>query len=140
MMTSVPLSLLVNDCVCVPLTPSFEIANEPLNFSVPVAPFNLPVPLTTRAVPEMVTVPAAFSGAAPDELLMRNVNELPAPTSLPDPVKWKPSLAAVAGTLPVPVNVADPRSVDGPRPVTDVTLAAVEVLATEVSRNDMLPL
>jgi hypothetical protein len=34
-MTSVPLSLLVNAGVCVPLTPSLEIANEPLNFSEP---------------------------------------------------------------------------------------------------------
>jgi hypothetical protein len=118
------------------------MAKRPLNFNVPVAPLNLPVPLATIAVPEMLTVPAAFSGAAPDELLIRNVSVLPAPMSLPDPVKWKPLLAAVAGTLPVPDNLLEPvpRSVAVPVPVTDVTLAAVEVLATEVRRNVKLPL
>jgi hypothetical protein len=142
LIVSVPLNLLVNAWLCVPLTPSLEMAKEPLNFNVPVAPFNLPVPLATIAVPEMLTVPAAFSGAAPDELLMRNVSVLPAPMSLPVPVKWKPSLAAVAGTLPVPVNLLEPvpKSVAVPLPVTDVTLAAVEVLATEVRRNVKLPL
>jgi len=64
-MVRVPLNLLVNDWVWVPLVPSLEIAKEPLNFKVPVAPLSLPVPLTTRAVPVMVTVPAAFSARHP---------------------------------------------------------------------------
>ena len=88
-MTSVPLSLLVNAGLWVPLTPSLVTAKAPLNFSEPVAPFNLPVPLMTVAVPVRVTLPAAFSGAAPEEFLlrMRSVNVPPAPASLPDPVK-----------------------------------------------------
>jgi hypothetical protein len=87
-MLSVPLSLLVKAGLCVPLTPSLAMANEPLNFNEPVAPFNLPVPLTTVAVPVRVTVPAESSGADPELFLLRirKFNVPPAPASLPDPV------------------------------------------------------
>jgi hypothetical protein len=46
----------------------------------------------------------------------------------------------VAGTLPVPVSVVLPIVVDVPRPETEVTFAAVEVLATDVNRNVIDPL
>jgi hypothetical protein len=121
-----PLKELVNAGVCVPLAVPVTL-NEPLNFRVPVAPLNLPVPPVIVAVPLSVTVPGPLSGPEPDELATFSVSELPPPASTPVPVNVNPLFVEVVGTLPLPVRVLAPSVVPVPVPLTEVTVAVADV-------------
>lgn len=137
MRLTVPDKVLVNAGVCDPLSTP-EITKEPVNFSVPLAVANTPVPPVTSAVPESVTVPAP-SGALADELTTDR-SRLPfEPARVPLPVKVKPAFVEVVGTWPEPLNVPVPRSVPVPVPLMEVTVgeAEVELLLTMI--RDRVP-
>jgi hypothetical protein len=121
-----PLNELVNAGVWVPLAVPVTL-NEPLNFSVPVAPLNFPVPETILAVPLSVTVPGPLSGPEPEDVATLTESELPPPARTPEPVKVNPVFVVVVGTLPLPVRVLAPSVVAVPVPFTEVTVADADV-------------
>jgi hypothetical protein len=121
-----PLSELVNAGLCVPLATPVTL-NEPLNFKVPVAPANFPVPLVMVAVPLSVTVPGPLSGPEPEEVATFRLSVLPPPARTPVPLNLNPVLVDVVGTLPVPDRVLAPSVVPVPEPLIDVTLADADV-------------
>lgn len=133
----VPDNVLVNAGVCDPLSTP-EIWKEPLNFSVPLAFANVPVPPVTLAVPESVTVPAP-SGALADELTTVRLILPFEPVTVPLPVKVKPALVDVVGTWPEPLNVLVPRSVPVPVPLMEVTVADAEVELLLTMIKDRVP-
>ena len=120
-----PDNVLVKDGVCFPES-MLATMKDPLNFSEPLAPANLPVPPVILATPLSVAFPAPL-GTEADELATTRLSELPEPARVPLPLKLKPVFVVVVGTWPEPLNALKPELAPVPEPLSDVTVADPDV-------------
>jgi hypothetical protein len=108
------------------------IENEPVTLSEPLAPANLPVPLTTVAVPVTATVVGAAESDAQALLVVASVSFRVLPPPLKMPVPLIGSQVLVGADDPDPLTLASPSVEPVPVPVSAVTLTSLALQSSDI--------